>query len=130
MFRTSSGPLFNGYQDHVNGYFRHPMATPPLQTVYSAAQPPRAGNIEHNSNWTIMERTQGMERAGRPRGPSEAGKRFDGYQQTSVKNILKVLASPVFLEGRASQTTASPAPKKFLKLKDLRVMNRRASNAR
>ena len=126
MFRTSSGPLFNGYQDHVNGYFRHPMATPPLQTVYSAAQPPRAGKIEHNSNWT-----QGMERAGRPRGPSEAGKRFDGYQRTSAKNILKVLASPVFLEGpKASQTTASPAPKKFLKLKDLRVMNRRASNTR
>lgn len=72
-----------------------------------------------------------MERAGRPRGPSEVGKQFDGYQQTSAKNILKVLASPVFLEGpKASQTTASPAPKKFLKLKDLRVMNRRASNTR
>lgn len=99
------------------------MAAPPLQTVYSAAQPPRAGNIEHHNNWT-----DGMEKAGRPRGPSEGAKRFDGYRQTSVKNILKVLASPVFLEGpKASVTTASPAPKKFLKLKDLRVMNRRAT---
>ena len=60
------------------------------------------------------------------RGASDSRPTYDGYQRTSAKNILNMIGQPVFLEGAQTSSAGNLAPKKFLRFKDLHLMNKRA----
>lgn len=120
MFRTSSGPMFKKHGQQLEKVLNRNTqnASPqPLNTVYS----------DYYADVRQQREGEQTKELKLYRGASQSRPTYDGNSRSNTKNILKMIGHPVFLEGANSTKSAGNLqPKKFLRFKDLHLMNKRS----